>query len=235
MVNISGYQNAISGLYGNEMTRAKPTRDGEKVQKTQVTPEKAEAAESKLSAKAQDFLKNLREANDDMDFFIGNSDSDVADALGSSEKEYSVVFSAEEIEKMANDEEYARKKLDSVTDAMDMADSIAEQYDFEGNGIKAKIGITFDDEGNTRIFAELEKLSDKQKERIDEARKDRTEDMRKGRGYGEYGAKKEATIKRTTLTATGEDELIEKLQKLDWSKITEEIPYTAGGRINLTA
>lgn len=235
MVNISGYQNSISALYGNEMTRTKPTREGEKVQKTEVTPTKSDVAESKLSAKAQDFLKNLREANDDMDFFIGDNEKDVQDALGSTEKEYSVVFSAQELEKMAEDEQYARKKLDSVTEAMDMSESISEQYNFDGNGIKAKIGISFDDDGNTKIFAELEKMSDKQKERIEDAKKERSDELRKGRAYGQYAKNDESKIKRTTLSASSEDELIEKLQNLDWSKITAERLYTAGERINLSA
>lgn len=242
MVNVSGYQNAIPGYYGNDILKAKPTREGDKVQKSQISPEKADAAESKLSAKAQDFLKNLREANEDMEFFIGDSEEDVQGALGASESEYSVVFSAEEIEKMAEDSEYAQEKLNSVTDAMVMAESISEQYNFEGNGIRAKIGISFDDEGNTQIFAELEKMSDKQRERIEEKREAdsdnepiRKKDARDMRGYEKYAKKDEPTIKRTTLNASSEDELIEQLQNLDWSKITEERPYVAGESINLTA
>ena len=59
--------------------------------------------EQKLSAKAQSYLEKLREKYGDYDFIVSN-DMDTSKTVGST-KEYSVMFSTEELEKMAEDDE----------------------------------------------------------------------------------------------------------------------------------
>ena len=63
--------------------------------------------EAKLSDKAKSFLENLRKKYGDYDFIVSN-DMDTSKTVGST-KEYSVMFTAEELEKMAADEDYAAK------------------------------------------------------------------------------------------------------------------------------
>ena len=161
-------------------------------------------------------------------------------ALSKSNSEFSVAFSSEELEKMADDDDYANQMLNQAREAIDVANDISEQYDFEGKGIMAKLGISFNDDGTLNIFAELEKLSDKQKERQEAEKEARKEDeaqrpqakrppMEAG-GFSAY-AKPEA-VKRTTLTASTQDELIEQIQNLDWDAISKEEPVHAGMRFD---
>ena len=61
----------------------------------------AKTDESKLSAKAQSYLENLRKKYGDYDFFVSDN-LDAAQTVGSS-KEYSVIFTTEELEKMRDE------------------------------------------------------------------------------------------------------------------------------------
>ena len=87
---------------------------------------------------------------------------------------------------------------------------------------------------------ELEKLSDKQKERQEAEKEAGKEDdtqrpqakrpPMEASGFSAY-AKPEA-VKRTTLTASTQDELIEQIQNLDWDAISKEEPVHAGMRFD---
>lgn len=66
--------------------------------------------ESGLSSKAQEFLKNLRKQYGDFDFFVGNSTDNLKALVKSGSKEFSVVFSSAELERMASDEKYAKQR-----------------------------------------------------------------------------------------------------------------------------
>ena len=54
--------------------------------------------ESRLSEKAQSYLKTLRSQFGDYDIFAADSDDDHKSLLNSGDKEFSVVFSSEELE-----------------------------------------------------------------------------------------------------------------------------------------
>ena len=81
--------------------------------------------EEKLSAKAQDFLAKLREKYGDYDFFVSEDLSNPLDKTASSTKAYSVLFTPDEIEKMAADEEYADKVMGDVEKAIGVADKLS--------------------------------------------------------------------------------------------------------------
>ena len=82
-----------------------------------------------------------------------------------------------------------------------------------------------DKNGNVSFFAELETLSEKQRERIEESKEEKGGYIRGGR------------VKRTRVTASSTEELLDKINKVDWSKIKEEKQEekkeagTASGRI----
>lgn len=162
--------------------------------------------EEKLSSKAQEYLKSLREKYGDYDFLVGNSTNDLKTLSKSGSKEFSVIFSNAEIEKMATDEKYAAEKMQGVEGAVKMCRRICEENGYvsafdamkAGNGTVNKIGIVTDDNGNMKFFAELEKSSDKQKERIEKY-----------------------SVKRTTVEAGSIEELIEKIKNIDWNNVSD--------------
>ena len=109
--------------------------------------------EAKLSKKAQDFLATLREKYGDYDFLIGNSTDDLKELSKSGCKEFSVIFSSAELERMANDEKYANEKMQGVEGAVKMARRIAEENgwtsafgDADGENVTInKIGVVVND------------------------------------------------------------------------------------------
>ena len=199
--------------------------------------------EAKLSKKAQDFLKNLRSKYGDYDFMIGNGSDEVRSLSKSGSKEFSVIFSSAEIEKMANDEDYAAEKMHAVENSVNMCRKICEQQgyvsafdaDKSGNGIINKITITSDDNGNLKFFAELEKTSSKQKERLEKSREKKAEEKkieeRRAHKKNPYEKDTKDSVKRTTIEADSINEFLDKLEKVDWANVTDS---KSGDRFNFS-
>ena len=189
--------------------------------------------EAKLSQKAQDFLKNLRSKYGDFDFMIGNGSDEIRSLSKSGSKEFSVILSSAEIEKMANDEDYAAKKMHEVENSVNMCRKICEQQGYvsafgsnkEGIGTINKIGVVSDDNGNMKFFAELEKTSDKQKERLEKSREKKAEEKKlaekRAHKKNPYEKEEKDTVKRTTIEANSYNELLDKLEAFDWSKVAD--------------
>ena len=123
-------------------------------------------------------------------------------------------FAAGKGEKMAADEKFEKKNMDKVFDAVRMTEQINKQYGFgpaSEKGEILKVGISFNDDGTTSYFAELEKMSESQRERLEKAIEQK-KDL------------KDLSIrsKRTQVSASSMKELIEKMNKVDWSKIQEQ-------------
>ena len=189
--------------------------------------------EAKLSQKAQDFLKNLRQKYGDYDFMVGNSTDDLRALSKRGSKEFSVIFSSAEIEKMANDEDYASEKMHAVENSVNMCRKICEQQgyvsafgaDKAGIGTATKIGIVSDDNGNMKFFAELEKTSDKQKERLEKSREKKAEEKKlaekRAHKKNPYEKEEKDTVKRTTIEANSYNELLDKLEAFDWNKVAD--------------
>ena len=189
--------------------------------------------EEKLSKKAQDFLKNLRSKYGDFDFMIGNGSDEIRALSKSGSKEFSVILSSAEIEKMANDEDYAAKKMHEVENSVNMCRKICEQQGYvsafgankEGIGTINKIGVVSDDNGNMKFFAELEKTSDKQKERLEKSREKKAEEKKlaekRAHQKNPYEKEEKATVKRTTIEANSYNELLDKLEAFDWGKVAD--------------
>lgn len=195
--------------------------------------------EANLSKKAQDFLKNLREKYGDYDFMIGNSTDDLKALSKTGSKEFSVIFSSAEIERMANDEKYAEEKMQGVAGAVKMAKRVAEEYGFGSasgeNGVINKIGVIVDDNGKMKLFADLEKTTSKQRERIEANREKRAEEKKaadKAKKKNPYEKNDKPSVKRARIEADTEEEFIDKLKNLDWSKIEDS---HSGDRVNFTA
>lgn len=165
------------------------------------------AGKTKLSQKAQALLEKLQKTYKNMDFMAADykNSAEAGDILSRGTKEFSVLFSTEELEKMASDEKYEKEYMAKIEGAVQMSDQISKQFGFEdGSGKNAegsqltKVGISFNSDGTTTLFASLEKQSDRK---------------------GHKGA---AETKKTTIEASSQEELIRKLRNLDWNKVKEE-------------
>lgn len=171
-------------------------------------------SQPKLSDKAQELLEKLKKTYGNMDFMVADKGDDAKEILSRGTKEFSVLFSAEELEKMASDEKYEKEYMDKVQGAVRMSEKISKQFGFGPTSEKGeitKIGIAFHEDGSTTYFAGLEKMSENQRARIEKA-KEQKKDL------------KDIPIrsKRTQVSASSMDELIKKMNQVDWSKIKEE-------------
>ncbi len=124
--------------------------------------------EAGLSKGAQALLEKLRKSYSDMDFMVADFDKgdNAKDILSRGTKEVSVIFSSSELEKMASDEKYEKEYMERVQGALRMSEQINREFGFtsafgekSGNSEINKIGISFNSDGTTSFFAELEKSS----------------------------------------------------------------------------
>lgn len=134
--------------------------------------------EEKLSPKAKDFLEKLRQNYGDYGFVIADNVENPLDVIGPSDKKYFVVLSSEELERMADDEEYANEIMGKVDSSINKLNEIQEKG-LLGEGVRFKrIAISFDNDGNTKLFAELERMSEQQQERLKAAKEKRADEKR---------------------------------------------------------
>ncbi len=216
-VNMNGV-NSYSVYQNTYKNNAVKEKSSQSTRKTESKDSYVTNGQKNLSKAAQELLEKLRASRSDMDIMVADFDKgdDAKEVLSRGTKEISVVFSSEELEKMAADEKYYEEKMAAVDGAIRMSEKINEQFGFEnasGNGEVAegvnitKIGISFNSDGTTTLFAELEKVSEKQRERIEKAQEKKQEAVAE---------------KRVVVQASSEEELLAKMNQIDWSKVKED-------------
>lgn len=87
-----------------------------------------------------------------------------------------------------------------------------------------KIGISFNSDGTTSFFAELEKSSASQRERIEQRQEERRiqkkEDAKKAEREKQRGRLDgKGDQKRTTVQEDSMEELLEKIREVDWNTV----------------
>ena len=181
--------------------------------------------EKKLSAKAQDFLKKLQEKYDNYDFVIADNVDDPQSFSKQSDRGYSVILSTEEIERMAEDEEYAEKVMGQVDKAVGVIDKVAEEKLEDGVNFSS-LAVSIDDESNMKLFAGLEKMSEEQQERLEKLKEKRAEEKQNAEKNSEEDESTEEeetfSVKSANVEANSVEELLEKIFSIDWEKISEE-------------
>lgn len=186
------YNNTVQQNHKNNAERVK----SKTAKKSETAVQTSNASRPKLSNRAQAFLEKLRKTYSNMDFMVADFDKgdEAKEILSRCTKEVSVMFSSEELEKMASDEKYAKEYMDRVQGALRMSEQINKQFGYEsafGNksdkGEITKIGFSFNKDGTMSIFAELEKA-----------------------------------MKKTTLQASSADELFKKINEIAWNKVRED-------------
>nr|WP_300818992.1 DUF6033 family protein [uncultured Acetatifactor sp.] len=190
-----------------------------------------------LSKAAQNLLKELKKTYSNMDFIVADfeTDEEAASLMSRGTAEYSALFTPEELEKMAADEDVKNKNMKILDSAVSKLDEMKTNLGDKADDV-TRIGISFGDDGEVSFFAELEKNSEKQRERIEKQREDK-KDAAKDNGKAEaaeYLAHGKATGKRTTVYASTIEELAEKIANVDWNAVKEERQSTTGQRFDFT-
>ena len=236
-----------NSLYSGYATQnAIKKENSSRVKETGVKKQESEARQPQLSKAAERLLEKLQNTYSDMDFMVADfkNAEEARAALSKGTKEFSILFSSEELEKMASDEKYLKQKMQGIDGAVRMSEEINQKYGFERAFGKegtadteiTKIGIAFNDDGTTSFFAELEKSSAKQKERIEEAREEKRDekkaaDKKTEKELQNY-AKSSADTKRTAVWADSMEELIEKISAVDWENVKAEKTPENGSRFD---
>ncbi len=125
--------------------------------------------EKRLSAKAQSYLDKLRDQFSDYDIIAADDDDDRAGLLSGSDKEFAVLFSSEELEKMAEDPSYADGKLNKLQSIVAMSTRICEENGFvlehgdkpatQDGGYIRSLAFSVAADGTMEFSAGLEDLS----------------------------------------------------------------------------
>lgn len=232
MVTTHGITSA-TGYYENTVQQKKDSTV--KTKNNTASEQAVKSGEDKLSSKAKNYLDNLRKTYGDYDFIVADEGDDRRALLDKSNKEFSVIFSSSELERMASDEKYASEKMRRVNTIVNMTDKICEQFGHERawgkdgviDTIINKLAVSINDDGSMSIFAELEKMSEKQKDYIEKLREKRAEEKKvaeknEDKKANSYKKDNTSSVKKVVVEASMEEELIEKMKNVDWNKVPGE-------------
>lgn len=137
--------------------------------------EKTENSTPELSERAKKLLEELKEKFGNTDFFVADysSEEEAGRILSATEKEYGVLMTADELEKMAADEEYKNKIIGIIEQGQNTIEEFKSSLTEEEAASVKSIGFTVSDDGTMKFFAELQKQSEKNAERIEKIREER--------------------------------------------------------------
>lgn len=231
LIAYSNYTNDYSKAKTTEKKDAAKTVGNSGTQKEPI----ASVGEKSLSGSAQRVLKDLRASRADMDFFVADfkNGDNAKEILAQSDKEFTVIFSTEEMEKMASDPKYYAEKMHSVEGALRMSEEINAQFGFERafgktNGIEknldadmkiTKFGISFNSDGSTTFFAQLEKSSASQKEYLEKIQEKKAAEKKDAKKKEQS---KQIEVRKATVRANSKDELLDKIKNIEWDSIKPE-------------
>ena len=150
----------VNGLYSNFATGNTGSARGKaKSNSSEKVEEKGKSSETKqpkLSKAAQNLLEKLKQTYSNMDFMVADfeDEEEARDILSRGTKEFSVLFSSDELEKMAADESYEKECMGKIEDAMQMSKEIMASSKDGEQGEVTRIGISFNKDGSVTYFAE---------------------------------------------------------------------------------
>jgi len=233
MTKIGQYGIYQKNDYDNTIQKQKESVKGKKTTKEE---EMKKSSSVHLSKEAKALLQELKKKYNNMDFIVADyeSDKEAAAYLSRSRKEYGVLIDPESLEKMATDDKTKEEYLSLIDKSTDELVDMEEQLNEEGKDKEVvHLGISIGKDGTVSYFAELEKTNEKQQERLEESRKERKAQKDKNWNRPEHPWEKNfmERPKRTTVTASSADELLEKIEQVDWMKVD---PKEQGGRMDFS-
>lgn len=213
MNKVNSYGAYQSSFYDSAV---KNKKEQEKTKAAEKQEEIRKTKQPELSSRAKKLLKELQKKYGNMDFMVGSYDTDeeAAAYLSRGTKEYSVLIDPEELEKMASDEETKKKYLGMLEEATGKLDQMKNQLGEHKDEV-THMGVSIGKDGTMSFFADLEKVSEKQRERIEKKREEKAD-----------------SVKRTRVKAASTQELLKKIKQVDWSKIKEERVQENGRRFD---
>ncbi len=226
------------GIYQNNLfDKAVQNKKTQEVRKAKDTPKVKEQVN--LSNAAKELLEELKKTYGNMDFIIAdyNSQEEAKEYLARGTKEYSVLLEPKVLEEMAADEAVKEEYVGKLDSAVNQLNQMVEQLGDKADEV-TRMGVSISKDGNVSFFAELEKLSDKQRERIQQVKENKKAEAKEEK-KAEEAAKQEEKLqldrtKRTKLYADSTKELLEKIQNLDWDQIKAEEVQQTGSRLDLS-
>lgn len=131
--------------------------------------------------------------------------------------------------------------MHSIEGALRMSDEINAQFGFErvfgktnGNADTdtkiTKFGISFNSDGITTFYAELEKSSASQKEYLEKIQEKKAAEKKEAKKKEQL---KQIEVKKATVQANSKDELLDKIKNIEWNSIKPE-DNKIGGRFDFS-
>ncbi len=226
MTKVGNYDIYQTGNYQNYDNKVQnyAQRDTAKTEKTQSA---SKPQQTELSQGAKNVLKELQQKYGNMDFIVGSyeTEEEAAEYLSRGTKEYSVLLDPEELEKMAADKDAKKEQMNQIEMAVGQLANMKAQLGEEGATVK-NLGVSIGKDGKTTLFASLEEMGEKQKERLEEAKEAKAADK---------AAEKKAAsgkVKKTFVKADNTTDLLEKIRTVDWDKIEAEDVPVSGSKID---
>ncbi len=169
--------------------------------------------EPKLSEKAAEYYKELKQKYGNMEFVLVSKDMKQqaqanAASFASATKQV-VLIDEEKIEKMATDAQYRKKYEDIISGATTKLSQMAESIGKTNANVKG-FGVQINDGGNTSFFAVIDKSLAAQRERIAEKREEKREAKK-------AEAKKEAKELREERLKEKREATADKADKAEWA------------------
>lgn len=222
-MNKVGMYDSYVNNYRNYETQS---QTGTQKTAAEKTGESANTKSVELSKEAKDLLKELQQKYGNMDFIVGEygTDDEAAAYLSRGTKQYSVLMSAEELEEMAKDSSSKKAGMDKIESARNQLAYMQTQLKESGENV-TKLGVVFEKDGTSTLFASLEKVNEQQRERQEEAREAKRAE--KSAANSTYNRTKETTVRAKTT-----EELLEKIRNVDWDNVEEKLVPASGSKFD---
>ena len=185
------------------------------VQGAKTEQNKALTAEEQLSDKAKTYLKNLRRSRNHVDFRISEKGKETESLQGQSNKQFTVVLSNEEIEKMATDKKFERQQLNTLDQTVKSM-LLAQTKMGNDNGLNKtnaedikNIAVKTKEDGTTYLIASLEKNANSARKIAEEQDKKREAKKLEEKQEAKRLAKQEA------LKGNGKTDKLKKTDKAE--------------------
>ena len=223
------YQKSLSETYAN--SQKKRTGAANREDKTERTRKTGATMPVQLSDRAKALLEELKKKYTNMDFMVADyeTDEEAQSYLSRGTKEYSVLIDPDTLEEMASSEEAKSKYLGLIDEATSNLSGLKEKLEEEGDTDVKRLGVSIGKDGSVSYFAELERSSEKQRERIEQSREKKAEEkkakekeeaaQRRGdvSGTGKY--RSDSPTKTVRVSASSTKELYEKIKQVDWNRV----------------
>lgn len=240
MNKVNGYNLYQNNYYNNSVNnrrnQSKTSKSG--LSRTENS-RKADGNNVQLSDRAKALLQELKRTYSNMDFIVADyeTEEEAASYLNRGAKEYSVLIDSEELERMASDDTVKEQNLSILDEATGKLSEMKEQLGDKKDDV-VRLGISIGKDGEVSYFAELEKAGERQKEFVDRIREGKKEAAKEAAAKADTASQGRYDYehsKRTTLYASTAEELLNKIQNINWDDIREETSVpTPGGRFDYT-